>query len=204
MTPIVDRISAAGRSARSSALALAILAAPMASHAQTTLFGALTNFDVYNDTGQDAHGFEIELDGVTQVPYYFSSTRYGGPTIVPFQGGVYVRYTSAWNASTQQFMATTQVPASFTPTGGHSCVLTLINGCDHYGVAIYINPAAVAYRWLVADPANPGQLIRFGTNVSIPTPVVTINPAPQPGAAPDVVFRIEVPRPPRISAKQSG
>jgi hypothetical protein len=28
--------------------------------AQTT-FGALSNFDVFNDTGQECHGFEIEL-----------------------------------------------------------------------------------------------------------------------------------------------
>ena len=44
-----------------SALLMALLAAPAAVHAQTTLFGAPSNFDVYNDTGQPAYGFEIEL-----------------------------------------------------------------------------------------------------------------------------------------------
>lgn len=40
-------------------LATALLAARPAP-AQT--FGALSNFDVFNDTGQECHGFEIELD----------------------------------------------------------------------------------------------------------------------------------------------
>ncbi len=39
-----------------------------------TLFGALSNFDVLNDTGQDAHGFEIELQGIGHhvIPYAVS------------------------------------------------------------------------------------------------------------------------------------
>src|SRR5579884_1160951 len=113
---------------RRAPVVVALLTTPFAVRAQSvTMFGALTNFDVYNDTGQDAHGFEIELDGVTaaQVPYYFSSTRYGGPTITPFPGGVYVRYQSAYNAAAQQFTTTTTQPAAFTPTTGHSCVLTM-------------------------------------------------------------------------------
>jgi hypothetical protein len=34
--------------------------------AQTT-FGTLSNFDVFNDTGSECHGFEIELDGLTSA-----------------------------------------------------------------------------------------------------------------------------------------
>ena len=45
-----------------------VLAVPAVSRAQTaTLFGALSNFDVLNDTGAEANGFEIELDGVSTV-----------------------------------------------------------------------------------------------------------------------------------------
>ena len=42
--------------------------------AQTT-FGTLSNFDVFNDTGQESHGFEIELDGVSSgdVSFTFGS-----------------------------------------------------------------------------------------------------------------------------------
>lgn len=195
----INPIIAAGRTLGSHALLLALLAAPGALHAQTvTSFGSLANFDVYNDTGQETHGFEIELDGVTsqQVPYYFTGSRYGGPTKVPFAGGVYVRYSSQWNATTQLFTTATQVPASFTPTAGHSCVLTFVNGCDHYGVVVYGSPTAVIYRWLVADPLNPGALIRFGTNVSIPHPTVTVLPPAQPALPPVVVFQIVLPPPP--------
>src|SRR5690348_5213198 len=101
---------------RHTPLLLALLAAPLAVRAQSvTMFGALANFDVLNDTGQDAHGFEIEIDGITpaQVPYYFSATRYGGPTIVPVSGGVVLRYASPWDPNSQQFTITTVVPAVF-------------------------------------------------------------------------------------------
>ncbi len=38
----------------------------------TTLYGSLSNFDVINDTGQTAHGFEIELDGLPTLEYLFN------------------------------------------------------------------------------------------------------------------------------------
>ena len=35
-------------------------------HAQATIiYGSLSNFDCINDTGSTAHGFEIELDGIS-------------------------------------------------------------------------------------------------------------------------------------------
>src|SRR4029077_15265300 len=88
MKRFFDKFSVTRKVLGSSALLLAaLLIAPAASQAQTTLtmFGALSNFDVLNDTGQDAHGFEIEMDGISsaQVLYYFSATRYGGPQIIP-------------------------------------------------------------------------------------------------------------------------
>src|SRR5258708_37219460 len=101
----LGKMKAAG-AIRSSALLLAFRVAPIAVYAQSvTLFGALTNFDVLNDTGQDTHGFEIELDGITrsQVLYTFPATRYGGATVTAFTGGVYVRWQSAWDAAAQQF-----------------------------------------------------------------------------------------------------
>jgi hypothetical protein len=200
MKLITGSLIAACKLVRTNALLLALLTAPIASQAQVTLFGSLANFDVYNDTGQETHGFEIELDGITQQQAYyaFSATRYGGATMVPFAGGVYVRWTSSYNATTQQFTTATQVPATFTPTVGHSCVMTNIAGCDHYGVVTLAKPTNVIYRWLVADPANPGTLVQFGTNVAIPHPTITVVPPPvnQPAAAPAVVFEIRVPPPP--------
>jgi hypothetical protein len=200
MKSILDRFTAAATALGSGALLLGILSAPTASYGQSlTLFGSLSNFDVYNDTGQDAYGFEIELDGLqpAQAYYFFTATRYGAPTVSAFPGGVYVRYASSWNSSTQQFTAATRVPASFTPTFGHSCVMTNIVGCDHFGIVVTAAPTNVVYRWLVADPANPGSLIRFGgSTVSLPAPIISIAPPAVNQPAPAVVFEVRVPPPP--------
>src|SRR5690349_1148108 len=50
----------------------------------STAYGDLNNFDVFNDTGQDCHGFEIELDDVhsVDITYTFDWNHYGAPTIV--------------------------------------------------------------------------------------------------------------------------
>src|SRR5690349_13144285 len=203
MKRLFDTIHAAGRAIGSTVLLLGMLAAPITSHAQTvTLFGALSNFDVLNDTGQDAHGFEIELDGITpaQIPYQFNYTRYGAATVVTIPGGVIVRWASPYDAAGQRFTIATTTPAVFAPTLGHSCVLTQVVGCDHYGVSLsYYSapPTATSYYWLVADPNNPGQLMRFaGPKVQIPQPVVTVIPPAQVGNPPQVVFQIQVEPPP--------
>jgi hypothetical protein len=55
------------RPARRVALGAALLAMLSAAsvHAQSvTIFGALGNFDAANNLGQDAHGFEIQLEGI--------------------------------------------------------------------------------------------------------------------------------------------
>jgi hypothetical protein len=56
-------------------LLLCVVLAVHPAFAQTT-FGALSNFDGFNETGQETHGFEIELEGITQadVSYTFGGT----------------------------------------------------------------------------------------------------------------------------------
>src|SRR5690349_23192324 len=71
-------------------------------HAQTaTFYGQLGNFDVVNNTGEDACGFQIDFAGLpadTQIGA-FSVERYGAPTIAPYSDGVSsgmrVRYQSS-------------------------------------------------------------------------------------------------------------
>lgn len=73
------------RYATFAALALGIVAAPTIARAQSAIiYGSLGNFDISNDTGKVCHGFEVELDGLTaaQVPYRFSSNRYGNPQVI--------------------------------------------------------------------------------------------------------------------------
>lgn len=46
-------------------LALALMVPSTSTQADTaTLYGSLGNFDVVNNTGQSAHGFEVELEGL--------------------------------------------------------------------------------------------------------------------------------------------
>ena len=131
--------------------------------AQTT-FGTLSNFDVFNDTGQECHGFEIELDGVSSadVTYTFGAPyeRYGNPTVVDFAGGVYVRYESPYDYGQSGLhrrpprwrRARSRRPAGHACwTGGSANYLT--SGCEHFGDrASTGNPTNTMYRWLVADP----------------------------------------------------
>ena len=190
---------------RNMATLITLLAAPAVMQAQSvTLFGSLSNFDVLNDTGQDTHGFEIEMQGLpsNSAPYTFNYTRYGASKTIPTANGVIVRWASTYDSVAQRFTATTVVPATFQPTYGHSCVSTNIVGCDHYGVVVgyygSAQPTTTNYYWLVEDAANPGQLVRFaGPKVQIPQPTVVIIPPAAPGLPPQVAFQIvEQPPPP--------
>lgn len=178
----------------------AALAAPAALHAQSvTIFGSPANFDAMNATGQDVHGFEIELQGITpaDISYVWPSSRFPYK-IVTTATGVIIHYASPYVNG--QYTITTIPPAAFNPTFGHSCVLGAIPGCEHFGylLAYYGNkPTQTINRWLVDDPQNPGNLIAFGgANVQVPVPTVNIVPPPQPGAPPAVAFQIEAPKPP--------
>jgi hypothetical protein len=196
---ISDNYFAAKNGFRSSSLLLAFLAVPFIMQAQVTLFGTPSNFDVLNDTGHDAHGFEIELDGigVGDNVYVWPYSRYSH-TIVAVPGGIVIRYASPYVSN--QYSVTTIMPASFNPTGGHSCVQGSIPGCEHYGYSIFYTspqPTNTIYRWLVDDPQNPGTLIpAAGQVVQVPAVNVVVIPPAQPGQAPAVQFQIPVPPPP--------
>jgi hypothetical protein len=191
-------------------VALAALLCARAAGAQNT-FGTLSNFDVFNDTGQECHGFEIELDGVTSsaVSFTFGSPyeRYGNPSVIDFAGGVYVRYESSYDAVNKVFVQTTPMaPSVITPTAGHACWTGgsadyLTSGCEHFGIGLTGNPTGTAYRWLVADPSNPGALQPSGTKVSIPAPTWSVAPPPQGGAP---VVRAVVPAEPPEVNQQYG
>jgi hypothetical protein len=193
-----ERISAKATLGRS-LLFLALLAAPAALQAQTVLFGTPSNFDVYNDTGQNAYGFEIELQGISRADLMgvWSSSRFPY-SILTTTAGVVIHYESPYVNG--RFTITTVVPAVFTPTGGHSCVSGMIAGCEHYGYYFGFNsahPAKVINRWLIEDPLHPGTLIPSpGGVVQIPLPTVVLIPPAQLGAAPAVAFEIPVEPPP--------
>ncbi|MDT7688208.1 MAG: hypothetical protein QOJ70_3860 [Acidobacteriota bacterium] len=184
------------------ALALALIAAPAAARAQTaTVFGSLSNFDVVNNTEHEAHGFEIELEGLQagDVYYSFSAQRYGAAQIVPYATGVRVRWTSAYDPGMQQFMQTTITHAPNSPFGG-SCYQWGANyaasGCEHFGVSLRANAVKTTYRWLIEDATAPGSLTPFDPPVAIPGPVYIVLPPAQPAEPPVLEAVIEAPEPP--------
>ena len=194
-------LAAARKVILSASALLALLAVPAAMQGQTvTMYGALSNFDVINDTGEPAHGFEIEIHGITSIGGAFTWNRYGATQITPFADGVYVRYLSAWDPASQTFVVSTPVAVHPTATNGHQCVLGTFgydtSGCEHFGVWTYGNPTQVIYRWMIADPANPGQLKTSGSLVAIPAPVWTIQPPLQPAAPVVIAAQVDPPIPP--------
>jgi hypothetical protein len=191
--------------AKAFSTALLVLALfTVSAHAQTaTIFGSLSNFDVVNDTGHDAHGFEIQLEGLKagDVYYTFSAQRYGSPQVVPYSTGVYLRYTSAYDGAAQQFLHTTVAHAAGTPFAG-SCYQWGANydaaGCEHFGAALNATPTKTTYRWLIEDPVSPGTgaLVGFDPPVAIPAPTYVILPPAQPAAPPELQAEIVAPEPP--------
>src|SRR3981081_2317204 len=165
-------------------LVLVALLVPVSASAEVQ-FGTLSNFDVYNETGEETHGFEIELDDVSSadvsytfgVPYQY---RYGTPKLVDFPGGVYVRDKRPYDPGTKTFtQSTPMAPSPITPTLGHECWTGassgyLLSGCEHFGLGLVKSPTRTVYRWLVADPAQPGNLMSSSTKVSVPAPLWSV------------------------------
>ncbi|MBI3246545.1 MAG: hypothetical protein HYZ50_08575 [Deltaproteobacteria bacterium] len=116
------------------------------------------------------------------MPYTFGSPyeRYGNPTIVPTATGVIVRYASTYTNG--QWDQTTPLAPNPTPvTLGHQCWTGgdpnyPNSGCEHFGISLIGNPTKTTYRWLVADPAQAGNLTPLGSKVSIPAPVWNVVP----------------------------
>ena len=174
-------------------------------------FGPVENFDVVNDTGLEAHGFEIELQGITDqdISSVFASAtrwpgmnRYGAPTIANFPGGVRVTYKAtyangAWNTGTPYGTLPVAPRDSCWPLGAVGQYGPAYP-CDHFGVSTFKPATLVKYNWLV-ETASPGVLAYGVSNVPGPVwtvvPVAPIQPAPIP--QPPVN---NVPQPPIIPA----
>lgn len=185
-------------------LAAALLAvAAQPSHAG--VFGSLANFDAVNDTGHEAHGFEIDIEDPlfdrSKIQSVFgldrnfgvpptSVERYGAPTIVDNPGvGVTIRYAATFSG---------QAWSVGTPTGtysnaGDSC-WPLGNAaynsgalaCDHFGVGTFGSPAKTTYKWLV-DPTNSGILSPVAAGLP-PVNFLYQQPAPGPILEPQPVI----------------
>lgn len=164
-------------------------------------YGDLNNFDAVNDTGQECHGLEIELEGVhsTEITYTYDWSRYGTPIIREDLAAdgvtprVFVRFESKKDPATGAYLATTvpQDPLNpFPATQGHQCTdpSAVPAVCDHFGVGYYptaadptttpptpAKPSLVRYNWLVENPGSPGTLV-LGPALNVATPVYTYTP----------------------------
>jgi len=195
------------KSLLTAALSFGLLAVPMMTRAQTaTITGFLSNFDVVNETGQDAHGFEIRLEGATPNDLYYTvpGQQYGMPTVGTYATGVTIRWESPYDASTQTYTKRTPQHTPGAPYNWNDCyqlgATYATAGCEALGQWLRPIPAGrtvtATGRWLVDDPQNPGTLIPFEPNVAIPFPSYSVAAVATVGTAPVVVAEVEAPEPP--------
>ena len=156
------------------------------------VYGTLSNFDVYNDTGGRTYGFEIEFDDMSTdaIAFVWHSPHYGLGQKIRNGTTAKIRWAasfdgSAWSAATEQ-----HPPGGPVATDGHSCVVAV--GCEHFGAGLYASPSATRYRWLLEDGANPGTLAA-GPLVSLMDPIYNVIPPAQPGAQVQVENAFEAP-----------
>ncbi len=168
--------------------------------ASASTFGSLANFDVVNDTGHNAYGFEIEIEdlrydhagtissvfGLDRVFSFISPdpgavVRFGKPTVEYVSGfGARITYGGSLGG-----MATPSAPFV---TNGESCwpganLNWKATSCDHFGVSTYGSPAKTTYSWLI--DAGAGALSRQvvgvpAVNIAYTPPVANQPPPPPP------------------------
>lgn len=185
------------------ALGLSLAIAPSMSSA--SVIGFLGNFDVINDTGKTAHGFEIELEGLhsSDITDTFggpgrgfptgrgfdpatSVQRYGSPTITEYTSGAVfgarVTYLGLFNGVSWDF----GTPSGTFITPGDNCWTGGGVGygpntpCDHFGIGTSRNATKTTYSWLVeTDPVLTPGVLTNGV-VSLPAPAWQVIPAPPP------------------------
>ena len=185
-----------------------LMSIPLAGFAATaTISGTLSSFDVVNETGQNAHGFELQIEGVTQNDLYYTGfgQRYGQASIVPYATGVYVRWKSPYTAG--GFTQTTPQHTPGVPYSWNDCYQAgstyAFSGCEHFYQSLRqtLPGVVVTGRWLSEDPNNLGSLLGINPGVIVPYPVYTFAPppttAPITTIAPVVVQQApEIPDPP--------
>lgn len=200
---------------RKSRLIPAVVLAACTGTASAQMFGSLSNFDIINDTGQTAVGFEIELPGLSSpadILYTFSSPyiRYAAPQKLVGGTGVIVRWSAAWtgtkwSAADGSAGTPTRNPTTPSFTLGHQCytggdpVNYPTSGCEHFGVAVNVPYGSAGpnpiYRWLWGDTSGHLSVATSGAPVQVPAPAVVVSPPPVPAALPQVRAVVVAPPP---------
>lgn len=177
-------------------LACAVISVP----AFAGVYGSLANFDVVNDTGETAHGFEIDIDGITpsEITSLFGDAsrwpgmeRYGSPVVSTTATGVKIVYQATygaggWSAGTPSGTLPVSPADSCWPYGAPNYGPNY--PCDHFGVSTSVSTPNVTYKWLVE--ATPGSSTLVPVVATVPNPVWTVGP---------VVVVNNVPQPPAVN-----
>ena len=174
--------------------------ATLASAQTATFYGQLGNFDVVNDTGQDACGFLVELEGLTPSASVgaFSGERYGMPTIEPYTNGAVSGMRVVYKSNDCSTNKTVPHPpgSAFGGTCYQWYPQTYPNaGCEHFGIYFNANITRMNSYWLVNDPNNPGATMPFSRQTPIPMPYYYVQPPVVAAAPPVVVAVVEAPEP---------
>ncbi|MCU1382878.1 MAG: hypothetical protein JWL71_1575, partial [Acidobacteria bacterium] len=180
-------------------LAGALLAVQGAAHAQSaTIYGSVGNFDVANNQQREAHGFEVELEGVhpEDIASTFDAQRYGAPAIIPTTTGTIVRWVSGYDAASG-FAATTAAHPADAPLAG-TCYQWAgagydQSGCEHFGASLRVNATRATYRWLVEDPSLPGQIVVGAVATAVAAPAYSVAPPLVAGAMPILNADVDAP-----------
>lgn len=176
--------------------ALGLLALLTSSVAIGSTFGPVENFDVVNDTGRTAHGFEIELHDLRQneITSIFGDAsrwpemeRYGVPTVAEYSDPTAIRtqtstrityqatYSSGtWSAGTPSGTLPVNPNDSCWPYGAPNYGPDY--PCDHFGVSTSVPAASVKYAWLLED--SPGSASLISQEAGVPAPIWTVTPQP--------------------------
>ncbi|MCB1742911.1 MAG: VPLPA-CTERM sorting domain-containing protein [Gammaproteobacteria bacterium] len=178
---------------RKTLLGLSLLGACGVANA-SLVYGTLSNFDVYNDTGGRTYGFEIELEDISigDIRYTFNNPHYGQGEKIQRGTIAVLRYAASFDSNSSLWSAFTEEHpvGGAVATTGHACVFA--TGCEHYGLGLYAQPSATRYHWLVEDPLNPGSTT-VGPAVDLMAPVWSFAPAQNPAAPPRVAVRVDAP-----------
>lgn len=184
-------------------LSLFLFLATTSIPAYSQVFGQLANFDVVNDTGKTAHGFEIDIHDIhsSDITSIFGAAdrwpnmeRYGAPTVTEYTDatgfGVKItyqaNYNGAWSAGTPSGTLPVSPSDSCWPYGAPD--YGPLYPCDHFGVSTSVSTPNVKYTWLVEAPGNPAALVPVVATV--PNPVWTVTPMPP---------IANVPQPPQVN-----
>jgi Divergent InlB B-repeat domain len=187
-----------GRRARLAAVAALALStiAPLAMAQTATIYGSVYNFDIINNTGVEACGFEMVIEGLPfdSATYTYSGSRYGASVLTPYSNGVVTGTRVTWKSS--NCSATHTVPHALNTPFAGTCYGTGDSGCDHFGVsATFSSTSKVTARWLVRDPLNATTLVAHDPPMAVPMTYYYVAPGGVNGA-PVVVDVVEAPEPP--------